>query len=315
MYIKMNQTLYFLYSKYSLPSSKVYPTIQLFSQYLPIESICIDDPITRSRLNKTIVKTVPSIISQTNTKIQVFEDQDFYTLLQKLGVLYEQEQQRLEHQRLEHQKLETQLLNQTNDANVSNVSTISNESNSVTTIASTIATQSNKPLSTDLNVTSNINSRLQPQEFSSPPLPQPKLTNQIVQTTNPQANAISQLSLHQQQLLESTPTNPPPMGTPMGVGNTSTTLDIQAPSSFSGQGELQILDESMLQNTQTNSGLFSNTDGYTMSQINGGSGGSGSRDQDRRQSPTKLSATQMQMEREMLDNQSRPPGAPPNFGR
>ena len=183
--INMDSTLYFLFSKFSSQCGGIFDYVKQLSGHLPIVPICIDDSETRNRVMKAHIKTVPAMVAASKESLDVYEGDDFEKLLHKLGTFVQQQAQAQQQAQVQaQQEAQGQSMGQT-----------------VLTpqAMSGVAEQSNMQ-STPMNVNASLNARLQPQDFSSSPLPsQPMLTNQI--NHGQTAQIAHQQMAHQQQSL------------------------------------------------------------------------------------------------------------------
>jgi hypothetical protein len=169
-----SQLIYFLYSKYSVVCTQMMPTIKSLHPYFNIIPVEIDDPMTRTKVMRANINTVPCVLLQTPSQLMTFEGQKLLDFIQNLVGMVQARQQPV----------------------VTQTTAVTNPNNLVQSIVDP-ATIVAPPAAPSLNVVDSMNSRLQPQVISSPPPPSPILTNQIQQSS--QTNVIAQASALQQQ--------------------------------------------------------------------------------------------------------------------
>ena len=266
--INMDSTLYFLFSKFSSQCGGIFDYVKQLSGHLPIVPICIDDSETRNRVMKAHIKTVPAMVAASKESLDVYEGDDFEKLLHKLGTFVQQQAQAQQQAQVQaQQEAQGQSMGQT-----------------VLTpqAMSGVAEQSNMQ-STPMNVNASLNARLQPQDFSSSPLPsQPMLTNQI--NHGQTAQIAHQQMAHQQQSLGM----PPQQMQAQQMQSQQQMMGGQASSlqSASPSGQMIMLE------SQT----FEKSEGYTTQELTGAVS-----------SGNKISATslaeKMKMERETMNPQ------------
>ena len=266
--INMDSTLYFLFSKFSSQCGGIFDYVKQLSGHLPIIPICIDDSETRNRVMKAHIKTVPAMVAASKESLDVYEGDDFEKLLHKLGTFVQQQAQAQQQAQVQaQQEAQGQSMGQT-----------------VLTpqAMSGVAEQSNMQ-STPMNVNASLNARLQPQDFSSSPLPsQHMLTNQI--NHGQTAQIAHQQMAHQQQSLGM----PPQQMQAQQMQSQQQMMGGQASSlqSASPSGQMIMLE------SQT----FEKSEGYTTQELTGAVS-----------SGNKISATslaeKMKMERETMNPQ------------
>lgn len=188
-----NDIFYFMVSKYSSACEQVFGAVKELATHFNIQPVFIDDPETRRLVVKT-VKTVPSMLIISGSTVQLFEGKEFAKLLGDLQNIVRniaaQQQAQMESQM---PQMQTQLEPQMQ----------------VQSIA-----QPQQPPEvgkvTKLDTNASVNARLQPQQFTSPPPPQPMLTTQIAAgNSQPQTTQLS----------------PMPTGEAQPIGDTSQMFD------------------------------------------------------------------------------------------
>lgn len=236
-------TLYFLFSKYSESSQKLFTYVRDLATHIHILPVQIDDPETRSKVVKTAIKTVPCIIAQTADEVKIYEGQNLLELLKNLANMVQNNQ----------------------------VQAAPQEDQGLTSLES-VPVQSIAPPPNTIpqdSFTASVNARLTPQQFNSPPPAQPMLTNQIQQGVSTQqiaqqyANtAQAQTPLPQQQMQQMPPQDMMQDQSQMfDNSNAYTQQDITGGQirSGGGKGGAKQLSESMLrEREQSERSMFPN---------------------------------------------------------
>lgn len=279
----MSETYYFLYSKYSVACNQIMPIVKGFSNYINISPIDIDDKQTRSKLAKTVIKTVPAIIVHAPDRIYVLERQELQAFLQRINTLINSQVQQ-----------QQQLL-------AANAGT-----NLMPTQVQSIAPPPNAaaPVQNEaMSVTASINSRLAPQLITSPAPPPPALTTQV---NSGQTSVVANAQMQQQQRATAS-TNPMEAAAQAEAALQAATQQTQMqqtqmqPFQQMISNDVQIIDDSALMGE----GSTFTTDGaYTPEMI--GSGSSANRavgNHDQRSSAMKSQAEQWMKERDEADKQ------------
>jgi hypothetical protein len=225
-----SQLIYFLYSKYSVVCTQMMPTIKSLHPYFNIIPIEIDDPVTRTKVMRANIQTVPCVMLQTPSQLMTFEGQKLLDFIQNLVGMVQARQQPV----------------------VTQTTPISNPGNIVQSIVDPAAHVLPPTATASQNIIDSMNSRLQPPVISSPPPPEPILTNQIQQSS--QSNVIAQASALQQQQHAQQPVLP---SEAMSQGVTD------AAGLFSNQGGLTMND---INGTQT-SNMKVNQNGSSLNSV------------------------------------------------
>jgi hypothetical protein len=89
----MTETIYFIYSQFSTACSQVFPHVQQLAAYLHMIPVCIDDNITRHKISKSAIRSVPCFLVQNATQANIYEGQQFYDLLGQTQLLVQKQQQ------------------------------------------------------------------------------------------------------------------------------------------------------------------------------------------------------------------------------
>lgn len=268
MSLNMDVPLYFLYSKYSNACKTFLPVIQQLQPHFSITFVNIDHPESRQRLAKTPIKTVPSILVETPSQIMILENKELQDFVQKLFTLVQQQQQQPHQQQFQPPP-----------------------PNQVSTIVDPSLSVAPQPTA-DLSFGSSLNSRLQPQQISGPPPPQPIISNQI-NSNQQQSASLSGQAMANQHMQQMTNVPPPQQQ--------------QQTTMIAGQ---QVLDESIMYQPaavpqQPVGNTFSTEGFYTPDQITG-NGASRNDGPQQKSSQIKSAAELAMRERELADQQFAP---------
>ena len=137
----MSEVLYFLYSTNSPACQPLLPVMKKISNYITVHPIDIDlDVSIRKRIETTDIQTVPCLLVHTPDKIMILENEQLDQFIHKLIAMIQQQQQ----------------------------SAIPPEAQ-VTSLVNPNELRPPPP-PTETSYNANVNSRLNPMEFSGPPM-------------------------------------------------------------------------------------------------------------------------------------------------
>lgn len=236
----MSNIVYFLFSKFSPICNQVFPNMKGLAQYINIVPVNIDHPEVRSKVLTSKVKTVPAVIVQSPSSLEIYEGDDFVDFLNKVTD-YVKTQQAL--------------------TNPNGETVIAQGPSQVQSIVSPMQAQQQVQQKPEVSITS----RLQPMEITTPAPPNPMVTTQVsAPSITAQAAALQQQ--HQMQ-----PQQPQMM---------QQTQMIQQPSPQMQQTQMipqqqpqmmgEVIDASVIEQPQNAGGATLNSNGHlTMQEITG----------------------------------------------
>ncbi len=184
----MSNIVYFLFSKFSPVCNQVFPTMKGLAQYINVLPINIDHPQVRSKVLTSKVKTVPAVIVQSPSSLEIYEGDDFVDFLNKVT---------------DYVKSQSSL------PSANGETIIAQGPSQVQSIVSPMQAQqtiSEPPVA-------SISSRLQPLEITTPAPPNPMVTTQVsAPSITAQAAVLQQQHQQQpmQQPIQQTMMQPPP---------------------------------------------------------------------------------------------------------
>jgi hypothetical protein len=227
----MSNIVYFLFSKFSPVCNQVFPTMKGLAQYINVLPINIDHPQVRSKILTSKVKTVPAVIVQSPSSLEIYEGDDFVDFLNKV----------------------TDYVKSKSAISTNGETVIAQGPSQVQSIVS--------PMQAQQTITeppvASISSRLQPLEITTPAPPNPMVTTQVSAPSITAQAAVLQQQ-HQQQPMQPQQTmmTPQPQQTQQ-----------QAPPQMMGE----IIDASVIeQPPQQQGGSTLNSTGHlTMQEITG----------------------------------------------
>jgi hypothetical protein len=182
------QVLYFFYSKFSPSSAQILPTVTGLKQFYNIHFISIDDPITREKVLKAKIKTVPCLLIQTASSLNTYEGQNLVDVIPMLFKIGQQQQQQQQHQQMQ-PKINP------------NGQTMLFPPPPAAAVGQTIVPPQQQmpaapvPHSQESNFNSAVNARLQPIPINTAAPNQPIVTNQVAQQTSIQTQVGQQPQL------------------------------------------------------------------------------------------------------------------------
>ena len=192
-----HQVLYFFYSKFSPASAQVLPSATGLKQFYNIQFIPIDDPVTRQKVLKANIKTVPCLLIQTPASLNTYEGQN---LIEVLPMLYKIGQQQA-----------AQAAQPKINPNGQTMLFPPPPAVGQTIVPPQQQAPMAVPHTQESNFNSAVNARLQPIPINTASPDQPIVTNQVAQQTSiqtqvgqqpqPQAPHPAQLAAQQQQQL------------------------------------------------------------------------------------------------------------------
>ena len=233
----MSNIVYFLFSKFSPICNQVFPTMKGLAQYINIVPVNIDHPEVRSKVLTSKVKTIPAVVVQSPSSLEIYEGDDFVDFLNKVTD-YVKTQQAL--------------------ANPNGETVIAEGPSSVQSIVSPMQAQQQVQQKPEASITS----RLQPMEITTPAPPNPMVTTQV---SAPSITAQAAV-LQQQHQMQPQQTQMMPQQTQM--------MQPQQPQQQMQPQQPQIMgeviDASVIEQPQSAGGATLNSNGHlTMQEITG----------------------------------------------
>ena len=182
----MATVIYYFFSKHSPACQGLTPTMMSFSSYFQVIPVDIDDPMMRRRVLQSSIKTVPTVVVQSPSMLEIFAGQELVQFVNQLAANVKQQ-------------MAARMMPPPQPAPAPLAETVLYPTPPpqmpVQSIVNPAIAQ--QPVQQTQTVNSAMQARLAPQQFDSPPPPQPLMTTQIA--ANPTQQQAAQMQQQQQQ--------------------------------------------------------------------------------------------------------------------